>query len=61
MQARAQGLTRNTRKPYPNICREEQPTMEVRRHYCRLAAWHSGPHQSKKYTWEPGAAVAVPI
>lgn len=50
-----------TRKPYPNICREEMPTIEPRRHYCRLGAWHDGPHMSKHHKWNPGDRAAKEI
>ena len=63
--ARVTGTTRNTqgrrRKPYPNICREEMPTIETRRHYCRLGAWHDGPHQSKRHQWESGSRTVTPL
>lgn len=62
MRARVTGRTRDKqgreRKPYPNMCREEMPTIEAKRRYCRLGAWHHGKHKTKGFTWESGDRMA---
>lgn len=64
--ARVTGRTKDTqgreRRPYPNMCREEMPTIETRRHYCRLGAWHKTEwHKSKRFKWKTGDRAARKI
>lgn len=45
---------------YPGICREACPALTAKRHYCRLAAWHLGAHESYPGRWLNGSRTVTP-